>query len=109
MLGLFQQLDAPAGIRLPEGSGGILSAGYQLDEVQRREQPTDFKPFPTIGAGVEELRIRDESGAYRVMYTARLADAVYVLHAFRKKARKTAQSDIDLAKARYDDLMRNRK
>jgi phage-related protein len=73
------------------------------------EQPIDFKAFPTIGAGVEELPIRDESGAYRVMYTARLADAVYVLHVFRKKARKTAQSAIDLAKARYDDLMRNRK
>jgi phage-related protein/predicted XRE-type DNA-binding protein len=60
-------------------------AGYQLDKVQKGEQPDDFKPMPTIGAGVEELRVRDESGIYRVIYTARLADAVYVLHAFEKE------------------------
>ena len=57
-------------------------AGYQLDKVQRGEQPTDFKPMPTIGKGVEELRVPDESGSYRVIYAARLSDAVYVLHAF---------------------------
>jgi phage-related protein len=60
-------------------------AGYQLDKVQRGEQPDDFKPMPTIGKGVEEIRVRDESGTYRVVYTARLAAAVYVLHAFQKK------------------------
>ena len=43
----------------------------------------DFKPMPAIGKGAEELRIRDESGAYRVIYTARLPDAVYVLYAFQ--------------------------
>ena len=68
-------------------------AGYQLDKVQRGEQPTDFKPMPTIGKGVEELRVRDESGAYRVIYTARLPDAVYVLHAFQKKTQTTAKRD----------------
>lgn len=59
--------------------------GYQLDKVQRGEQPDDFKPMPSIGKGVEEIRVRDDSGIYRVIYTARLADAVYVLHAFQKK------------------------
>ena len=62
-------------------------AGYQLDKVQRGEQPDDFKPMPTIGKGVEELRVRDDSGAYRVVYTARLTMAVYVLHAFPKRRR----------------------
>ncbi len=81
-------------------------AGYQLEKVQRGEQPSSFKPFSTIGPGVEELRIRDASGAYRVIYTARLADAIYVLHAFQKKTEKTAQRDIDVAKARYAELMR---
>lgn len=66
-------------------------AGYQLDKVQRGEQPDDFKPMPSIGRGVEEIRVRDERGAYRVIYTARLADAVYVLHAFQKKTQATAQ------------------
>lgn len=60
-------------------------AGYQLDKVQRGEQPDDFKPMPSIGKGVEEIRIWDDVGTYRVIYTARMADAVAVLHAFQKK------------------------
>ena len=60
-------------------------AGYQLDKVQRGLQPDDFKPMPTIGNGVEEIRIRDDSGIYRAIYTARFADAVLVLHAFEKR------------------------
>ena len=61
-------------------------AGYQLDNVQRGEPPVDFKPMPSIGKGVEDLRVWDDSGTYRVVYAARLADAVYVLHAFQKKS-----------------------
>jgi phage-related protein len=79
--------------------------GYQLDAVQRGQQPDDFKPMPTIGKGVEEIRVWDESGTYRVIYTARLADAVYVLHLFQKKSQTTAQRDIDLAKQRYAELL----
>ena len=81
-------------------------AGYQLDKVQRGEQPDDFKPMPSIGKGVEEIRVWDDSGTYRVIYTARLVDAVYVLHAFQKKVQTTAKRDIDLAKARYSELVR---
>lgn len=81
-------------------------AGYQLDKVQRGEQPDDFKPIPSIGKGVEEIRIWDDSGTYRVIYTARLADAVYVLHAFQKKTQTTAKRDMDLAKTRFAELMR---
>ena len=84
-------------------------AGYQLDKLQRGEQPDDFKPIPSIGKGVEEIRIWDESGTYRVIYTARLADAVYVLHAFHKKTQATANRDIDLAKARFNKLIRSTK
>ena len=81
--------------------------GYQLEKVQRGDAPDDFKPIPSIGKGVEEIRVRDESGAYRVIYTARLADTVYVLHAFQKKTQATAKRDIDLARKRYADLMRD--
>ena len=59
-----------------------------------------------IGRGVEEIRIWDESGTYRVIYTARLEEAVYVLHAFQKKTQATSQRDIDLARKRFDELMR---
>src|SRR5690606_2061705 len=81
-------------------------AGYQLDKVQRGEQPDDFKPMPSIGKGVEEIRIWDDSGTYRVIYTARLADAVYVLHAFQKKTQATSKRDIELAKQRFAQLTR---
>lgn len=79
-------------------------AGYQLEKVQRGEQPDDFKPMPSIGRGVEEIRIWDERGTYRVIYTARMADAVYVLHAFQKKTQVTAKRDIEMAKERFDQL-----
>jgi phage-related protein len=81
-------------------------AGYQLDKVQRGEQPDDFKSMPSIGKGVEEIRLWDDSGIFRVIYTARLADAVYVLHTFQKKTQATARLDIELASKRYTELMR---
>lgn len=81
-------------------------AGYQLDRVQRGMQPDDFKPMPGIGKDVEELRVWDDSGTYRVVYTARLAEAVYVLHAFHKKTQATSKQDIEIAKARYTELMK---
>ena len=81
-------------------------AGYQLELVQRGEQPDDFKPMPDIGEGVEEIRVRESSGIYRVIYTARLAEAVYVLHAFQKKSKRgiaTPRSDIELIRRRLRD------
>ncbi len=81
-------------------------AGYQLDKVQHGEHPDDYKPMPSIGKGVEEIRLRDASGIFRVVYTARLADAIYVLHAFQKKTPATARRDIELANKRYTELLR---
>lgn len=83
-------------------------AGYQLDKVQRGEQPDDFKSMPLVGRCVEEIRIWDESGTHRVIYITRLVDAVYVLHAFQKKTQATAKRDVDLAKKRYIELMMKR-
>lgn len=82
------------------------AAGYQLDRVQNGLAPADFKPIPAIGKGVEEIRIRDESGIYRVVYAARIADAVYVLHAFQKKTQATAKHDIDVARKRFAEIER---
>jgi len=84
-------------------------AGYQIDKVQRGLQPDGFKPMPFIGKGVEEIRIWDESGTYRVVYTARLADAVIVLHAFQKKTQATSKRDVDLAKERFTEFMKGQK
>jgi phage-related protein len=84
-------------------------AGYQLDKIQNGLQPDDFKPMPTVGKGVEELRIWDDSGTYRVIYTARLQEIIYVLHAFQKKTQATSKKDIDIAKTRWIDLTRSKK
>lgn len=79
-------------------------AGYELFMVQVGRNPTDFKPLPSVGPGVYELRVRDETGAFRVIYVARFEEAVYVLHAFQKKTRKTRQADIELAAVRYKTI-----
>jgi phage-related protein len=72
--------------------------------VQHGEQPDDFKPMPSIGQGVEEIRIWDEAGTFRVIYTARIGDTVVVLHAFQKKTQTTSKRDIELARARWAQL-----
>jgi phage-related protein len=81
-------------------------AGFQLDRVEHGLEPDDWKPMTAIGSGVKEIRIRDVSGAYRVIYLAKLADAIYVLHCFQKKTQETSQQDMDIAKQRFKDLMR---
>ena len=81
-------------------------AGHQIDQVQRGRDPDDWRPMSTVGPGVREIRIRDAVGAFRVIYTARFADAVYVLHCFQKKMQKTSKADMDLAARRYRDLAR---
>lgn len=81
-------------------------AGHQIDQVQQGGEPDDWKPMTTVGQGVREIRIRDEVGAYRVIYVAKFADAVYVLHCFQKKTQKTSKTDIDLAAKRYRDLLK---
>ena len=63
--------------------------------------------MPSIGRGVEEIRIWDDAGTFRVIYTARLADAIFVLHAFQKKTQATSKRDIDIAKARFAQLMKD--
>ena len=84
-------------------------AGYQIDKVQHGEKPDDWKPMKTIGSGVQEIRVQDEAGAFRVIYIAKLKDAVYVLHCFQKKTLKTSTQDIALASKRYNELMRGAK
>jgi phage-related protein len=77
--------------------------GRELDRVQRGLMPTDFKPLLSVGKGVYEVRVH-VLGEWRVLYVARFADAVYVLHAFQKKTAKTAKSDIEVATRRYKQI-----
>lgn len=78
-------------------------AGFELYAVQRGLDPSDWKPMPAIGPGVREIRIR-VLGEWRVIYVARFAGAIYVLHAFQKRSQKTRQADIELARQRYQRI-----
>ncbi len=69
----------------------------ELMVVQLGGKPSDFKPMSAVRAGVYEIRVADAAGAFRTMYVAKFAEAVYVLHAFQKKTQKTAKADLDLA------------
>ena len=78
-------------------------AGFELDAVQRGMEPSDWKPMAGIGTGVREIRIH-VLGEWRVIYVAKIADAIYVLHAFQKKTQRTRREDIELAWRRYRQI-----
>jgi predicted XRE-type DNA-binding protein/phage-related protein len=93
-------LYGPAGwLRLSLSSSGLRAfpasarreAGYQLDQVQSGREPDDWKPMPTVGQGVQEIRIGDAAGAFRVIYVAKFSDAVYVCIASRRRRRRPAK------------------
>ena len=76
-------------------------AGHELFMVEVGREPDDWRSMPAIGPGACEIRVTDGAGAFRVVYVAKFADAVYVLHAFQKRTRKTAPADLELARRRY--------
>lgn len=84
-------------------------AGYQLHRVQNGLNPEDWKPFQTIGAGVKEIRINDGGDTFRIMYIAKLAKKIYVLHSFQKKTQKTRTNDIEIAKVRFKAILKEEK
>jgi phage-related protein len=80
--------------------GARYRIGVELRAVQTGLDPADWKPMKTVGVGVREIRIKEDSGAFRVIYLATLPDRVLVLHAFQKKTQQTPQKDIELAAKR---------
>jgi phage-related protein len=83
-------------------------AGFQIRRVEQGLEPNDWKPFPSIGPGVREIRIRERGGAFRVIYHATLPEVVLVLNAFHKNAQKTPQHEIDKARARLMAYLKER-
>jgi phage-related protein len=79
------------------------AAGFELWQVQRGLMPSDFKPLPGVGPGAYEIRIH-VLGEWRVVYVAKFARSVFVLHAFQKKTQKTRKEDIEVARRRYQDI-----
>ena len=84
-------------------------AGFQLGKVQVGLEPDNWKPFDDLGVGTKEIRIRDATGIYRVMYVAKFEEAIYVLHCFQKKTEATTKQDKTIAEARYRAVVRKRK
>lgn len=79
------------------------AAGFELYAIQCGLEPSDWKPMPSIGQGAREIRIH-VMGEWRIIYVAKFEDAVYVLHSFQKKSRKTSQHDIEIARKRYKQI-----
>lgn len=77
--------------------------GFQLDSLQRGKLPDDWKPFRTVGKGVKEIRVKT-SGQYRILIVDSRPDAIFVLHCFEKKSRKTRKADIELVRKRLREL-----
>ena len=84
-------------------------AGFQLGKVQAGLEATDWKPFDDVGAGTREIRIRDTSGIYRVMYVAKFDEAIYILHCFQKKTLATSKQDKAIAAVRNRAVVSARK
>jgi phage-related protein len=82
----------------------MTDCGFQLYRLQMGEAASDVKPMASIGKGVEEIRLKDRAGIYRVIYVARFEEAVYVLHAFQKKTEATSVKDIELARERFREM-----
>ncbi len=80
-----------------------------MGKVQAGLEPTDWKPFDDAGAGTKEIRVKDASGIYRVMYVAKFEEAIYVLHCFQKKTRVTSKQDKTIAEARFRAVVNARK
>ena len=80
--------------------------GHQLEKVQRGLDPNDWKPVSQVGPGVREIRVQDR-GQFRVIYVAKFEDAIYVLHAFQKKAQQIRKTDMDSARREYQSVLRS--
>lgn len=78
--------------------------GFQLEQIQFGDDPDNWKPMPSVGAGVREIRVKAVDGIYRTLYVTKFAEKIYVLHCFVKKSEKTSKPDIDLGRQRFKEV-----
>jgi phage-related protein len=83
--------------------GDLADALARLNEGHKLSMPLS-RPMPSIGKGVHELRFRDRSGIYRVIYVFIGSGSIYLIHAFMKKTTQTPIQNIDLAKKRLKEI-----
>ena len=89
-------------------SDAMHDIGYHLELVQTGSSPAGWKPMPSIGQGVNEIRVHS-GGEFRLIYIAKFPEAIYVLHVFQKKSRKTTPADIGLARRRLRAMLDTRR
>ena len=77
---------------------------FDLQKGEKLSMPLS-RPMASVASGVEELRVRDRSGAYRVFYYTKLVDSVLIFHAFAKKTQKTPPREIALAQKRLKEML----
>jgi phage-related protein len=78
----------------------VQNFGFELWQLQQGQRPRDYRPLPTVGSGVFELRDQDARGWYRVIYLSRIDDVIYVLHCFEKKSREMPAKDFQKSRQR---------
>jgi phage-related protein len=86
----------------------MQAAGRELERVQRGADPTDWKPMAIVGRGAREIRVHVD-GELRVFYVATFPEAIYVLHVFEKKTRRTSPRDLALGQQRYQSMILGRR
>lgn len=74
--------------------------GFELWQLQQGDRPKHYRPLPSVGTGVFELRDQDERAWYRIIYLSRINDVIYVLHCFEKKGREMPRKDFEKARQR---------
>lgn len=80
-------------------------AGYQLAKVEAGESPEDWKALSSIGSGIVEIRNRGVEGIFRVVFVAKFAAAIYVLHCFQKKTQALGRHDMQIISRRYRGIV----
>lgn len=88
----------PEGVRREFGK-----AIFDLQKGEKLLMPLS-RPMTSVAEGVEELRVKDRTGAYRVFYFTRLADAILIFHAFTKKTQRTAAREIVIGRTRLKEM-----
>lgn len=78
--------------------------GYALRQLQRGEKPPDYRPLPSVGKGLAELRDQDDEGWYRIIYLSRTNDVIHVVHAFEKDTKKIPENEKRTARKNLKDV-----
>ncbi len=88
--------------------GGIKqNLGYLIHRLQMGDKLTSpySRPIKSVEIGVNELRVKDSTGAYRVFYYLKTQHGIILFHAFKKKTQKTPKKEIEIGKKNLKELL----